>query len=134
MGQGEISEFDVMPPTTKASLERNALEMTGIFELHKSGYFGKKSNHRVRVIEVDQVVTDSTLFFERLSKGAIISQRKNAQGKIVTLAYFDNGDHLAYRLITSTKGSPAVEITVVEKSLVRSQKIHFILNKEKNND
>lgn len=42
------------------------------------------------------------------------------------MTILDDGTRIVHRLITSTKGSPAIEITISGSPLVKDQKIHFI--------
>lgn len=50
----------------------------------------------------------------------------NPNGKMVTLG---DSSFITYRVITSTEGSPAVEIVVSGSKIITAQKIHFIMEK-----
>ena len=45
----------------------------------------------------------------------------------VVLSKFKDGDIVSFRPYTSTSGSPAVDIKVVSSSILRKQRIHFLL-------
>ena len=64
-------------------------------------------------------------FFKKISKGGIKSKLTNGKGDRVDFA---DGTTITYRVITSTKGSKAVDIKVVSKSEggISTQKIHFV--------
>ena len=70
----------------------------------------------------------SKVFFSNLSKGGTKTKLKNGKGKQATLP--DKTD-IVHRPITSTKDSPAVDITIKKESKIKTQKIHF--EKEKKN-
>ena len=63
-----------------------------------------------------------------MSKGGAKTKLKNGKGKQATLP--DKTD-IVHRPTTSTKDSPAVDITVRKESKIKTQKIHF--EKEKKN-
>lgn len=42
------------------------------------------------------------------------------------MARFPDGNYGTYRIITSTKGSLAIEISLSKETEVKTQKIHFV--------
>lgn len=90
--------------------------------LSKSGHFGEKGKN-VRVIKSRNPVSTSQDFYSKIGEGGSITALPNGKGTMTTLS---DGTRIVHRLITSTKGSPAVEITINSPSKVKNQKIHFI--------
>ena len=88
------------------------------------GKFGEKGKN-ARIIKSDNPIEDSSNFFDTISKGGKISELKGNKGKRVD---FPDGSTIVYRIITSTKNSPAVDINVVNRTRngISKQKIHFI--------
>ena len=89
-----------------------------------SGKFGSKGKN-VQIISSNNPIKTSEDFFKKISKGGIKSKLTNGKGDRVD---FTDGTTITYRLITSTKGSKAVDIIVVSKSEggISTQKIHFV--------
>lgn len=99
------------------------------YPVTRAGYFGEVgSNSKVRIIYSDNVYITAKDFYERVGKGAI-STRKIPHGKVSALA---DGTIITYRAITSSEGSPAININIKKgsyKGRVKTQKIHFVTNK-----
>lgn len=89
-----------------------------------SGKFGSKGKN-AQIISSNNPIKTSEDFFKKISKGGIKSKLINGKGDRVD---FTDGTTITYRVITSTKGSPAVDIKVVSKSEggISTQKIHFV--------
>lgn len=62
-------------------------------------------------------------FWQILSKGGNIKVLANKHGLVVN---FSDDSYATYRVKTSTKGSPAIEINIKNSRDNKSQKIHFI--------
>lgn len=104
------------------TLEDNLPIVKACYSLSNSGYFGKKGKN-VRVIESKNPIKTSQDFYNKIGKGGELSVLSNGKGTMLTL---NDGTRIVHRLITSTKGSPAVEITINGDCKVKNQKIHFI--------
>lgn len=92
------------------------------YPLSKAGYFGEKGKN-VRIIESRDPINTSQDFYSKIGKGGELLILPNGKG---TMTLLSDGTRIVHRLITSTKGSPAVEITVNGCNVVKNQKIHFI--------
>lgn len=99
---------------------------------YKDGYFGKKGKKStVRVIECFDPIKESETFYKELSKGGVEKIMKTKTSSFVVTKMAD-GAQVSYRVITSTEGSPAVEISLRtwnEKTQLyglKAHKVHFI--------
>ncbi len=109
-----------------SSVASNADTMKRQYPLTKSGYFGIKGKN-CRIITSASPEATSIDFYRKLGKGGITKPLSNGKGTITTLG---DGTRIVHRIITSTKGSPAVEITISGSSKVKNQKIHFVLEED----
>ena len=95
---------------------------------YNNGYFGDKGkakNDYYRQIEASNPVEESKKFYDKIAYGGIEKPMSNGKGFITELK---DGTIISYREITSTDGSPAVEINIKKSSDtcgVKKQKIHF---------
>ena len=108
-----------------SNIDENASKLVGKFAPNEYGNFGKPGKN-TRIIESDDPVSDSALFYEQIGKGGEISKLPRENG---TSTRLDDGTIITYRVITSTTDSPAVQINVrkVEANVkINDQKIHFI--------
>ena len=108
---------------SSSPIDGNAEAMKADYPHTDAGYFGQKGKNS-RVIASSDPIATSKDFYQRISQGGIERPLANGHG---TMTVFPDGTRIVYRVITSTKGSPAVDITVVGPSAISSQKIHFIL-------
>ena len=109
--------------------DNNANSIKSTYPITKSGYFGEKGKN-CRIILTNSPQATSIDFYNQLSKGGKITSLKNGKGVMTILG---DGTRIVHRLITKTKNSPAVEITISGSPSIKNQKIHFI-NKEDNYD
>lgn len=109
-----------------SSIASNANAMKEQYPLTKQFYFGEKGKN-CRVITSASPETTSIDFYRKLGKGGITKPLSNGKGTITTLG---DGTRIVHRIITSTKGSPAVEISISGSPKVKNQKIHFILEED----
>ena len=116
------SDSDSKKNHRKKTIDDNVDKMKKDYPLTSSGYFGEKGKN-VRVIKTDTPESTSTDFYKRLGNGGKSEPLSNGKG---TRTILPDGSIIVHRLITSTPGSPAVDIKVIGKSKVRSQKVHFI--------
>ena len=92
------------------------------------GYIGSKgtsSKPMNREIKASDPISASKKLYDTLSYGGIESKLPNGKGIRTTMK---DGTVVVYRVITSTPGSPAVEINITkstESGKLKSQKIHF---------
>lgn len=94
------------------------------YSITKSGYFGERGkSSRVRVIKSSDQFKTAKNFWGILSLGGKLSPLPNKNGVRVR---FNDGSFAVYRIITSTKNSPAIEITIKNSTKIKSQKIPFV--------
>ena len=106
----------------KITIDSNADKIKKEYPLSVSGYFGRKGKN-TRVIKSETPESTSIDFYKKIGEGGKTEPLKNGHGTMTTLP---DGSKIIHRLITSTKGSPAVEIKIYGNSKVKGQKIHFI--------
>ncbi len=104
------------------TLEDNLPIVEKQYPLSKAGYFGEKGKN-VRVIQTKDPINTSQDFYNKIGKGGELLVLSNGKG---TMTILSDGTRIVHRLITSTEGSPAVEITVSGCNRVKNQKIHFV--------
>lgn len=122
MGGGRGGDFG----NTKGKyfhIENNVRETSKKYKINEQGYFGDKGKN-VRVIKTTTPIKTSLDFYQKLSQNGKTTALPNGKGTKSTLK---DGTIIVHRTITSTKNSPAVEITIFGSNLVKKQKIHFIL-------
>ncbi len=104
------------------SIVSNANAMKTTYPLNKNGYFSEKGKN-CRVIKSKDPIATSKDFYNKIAKGGKELSLSNKHGVMTVLP---DKTRIVYRIITSTKGSPAIEITVTSSTMVKKQKIHFI--------
>lgn len=107
-----------------SQLDLNAMAMMDIYPYSEHGFFGKKGKNS-RVIKTSDPEAVSIDFYKRLSIGGTVVPLSNGKGTKTVFA--DSCATITHRIVTSTKGSPAVDVNVSYSLLVKSQKIHFVL-------
>lgn len=115
-----LPEYD--PPT----LADNLNHMSKQFPITNNGYFGRKGKGKTRIIDCEDAIKTSKHFYEMISRGGNHEEFLNQKGVIVCRTTLIDGSRIVYRQITSTEGSPAVEITARKPGIIKNQKIHFI--------
>ena len=107
-----------------SNINDNIKKLDKKFQKTKSGYFGESGkSSKVRVIKSNNQYKTAQEFWKILSKGGYIKILPNKHGLLVN---FSDDSYATYRVKTSTKGSPAIEINIKNSSDTKSQKIHFI--------
>ena len=103
-------------------LRQNVDKMKRQYPLTSGGYFGKDGKN-CRIITTDTPISTSEDFANKIAKGFT----RNPIGNKGWVAEADDGTIITYRVITSTTGSPAVDINIknVKNPSVKGQKIHF---------
>lgn len=95
---------------------------------YNNGYFGKIGKSRVvdiRQIDCSDPIRESKKFYDKLANGGIEEILPNGKGVMTSMK---DGTVITYRVITSTEGSPAVDINIKRSSDtggIKKQKIHF---------
>lgn len=107
------------------SLSDNLDKLTSNYA-YSNGYFGDKGQGRTftRNISSDSPEKMATEFYDTASYGGI--ENTYSKGKYTKLS---DGTVLSYREISSSDGTPVVEINIRKSSNssgVKSQKIHFV--------
>ena len=110
----------------QSSIVSNANMMRQQYSLTKSGYFGSQGKN-CRIITSASPEATSIDLYRKLGKGSATKPLSNGKGTITTLG---DGTRIVHRLITSTKGSTAGEITISGSSNIKNQKIHFVLEED----
>ena len=107
---------------SQSSIDKNVSRMSRAFPLTTSGYFGNKGKN-VRIIASLSPEKTANDFYTKIKAGGKSEPLKNGHGSMTTLG---DGTVIVYRPVTSTTGSPAVNIKVIRPGKVKSQKIHFV--------
>lgn len=103
-------------------IEENLPLITEKFPITDTGYFGHKGKNS-RVIESSDPVSTSQDFYSRIGANAEMEVLANGKG---TRTVFPDGTTVTHRIITSTPGSPAVDINIKSDGPIKTQKIHFV--------
>lgn len=107
-----------------SSLDENYLKVKEKYPLRAGGNLGEKGKTSgINVYKTDNPMQSAMEMYSDLSYGGRTEFTKNKHG-IQTI--FEDESFILYRPYTSTYGSPAVEISVVNSKYFRNQKIHFI--------
>lgn len=113
-----------------STIDRNARNVDGRFELHDSGYFcergtGRNSHYRQYVSTTPR--KDAERLFSDLGRGGETQPLDSGKGLKTTL---DDSTRIVYREETKTPNSPAVSIGRSASPKVKNQKIHFVEKSE----
>jgi hypothetical protein len=108
------------------SISDNLVILCRTFKFH-NGYFGEKGHGRsfTRNIISDNPIETAKQFYNMAAYGGVEKRMKNGSVKITKMR---DGTILSFREITSSPGSPAVEINVeqsIDSGGIKKQKIHF---------
>ena len=96
---------------------------------YSNGYFGysaKEKDNRVRHIASKNPLETSKAFYNKLTYGGIEEPLSNGKG---TRTKMKDGTFIVYRLVSSSDGSPVVDIDISrsdDSTGIKRQKIHFI--------
>ncbi len=104
---------------------------------YKDGYFGTKgdssTNSRVRHIASEDPVQTAKEFYDRATYGGIetpiYDKNSNVIGQKTNL---EDGSVITWRNVSSSDGTPAVDINIEKSSNsggIKQQKIHFVKEK-----
>ena len=110
------------------SIRENLKSLKEKFD-YKNGYFGTKGLGKGnRRIESDNPLKTARNFYKLASKGGEEEPMSNGKGVYSTMS---DGTVISERLISSSDGSPAIEINIkksIDSNDIKYQKIHFVTN------
>ncbi len=109
------------------SISENLPSITSEYGYH-DGYFGEKgkSSSIVRNIKSEDPVKTAKDFYDKAAHGGIERQMNNGKGVFTKMK---DGTIFSYREVSSSDGSPAVDINIQnsnDNGGVKQQKIHFV--------
>lgn len=109
------------------SISENLPELISKYK-YSNGYFGDSGKGRsfVRNIVSEDPIATSKDFYDKAARGGIEKEMSNGKGYYTKMK---DGSILSYREISSTDGSPVVEINIKssnEHGDIKYQKIHFV--------
>jgi hypothetical protein len=109
--------------TNPSNLSSNIQDLAAKYPLNSEGKFGTpgKGDDVQHVTSSDPIATGSN-FFEKLSTGGKVKDLKNGKGKMAT---FPDTSTVVFRPVSSSDGSPAMDIVVKGPSGL-DYKIHFV--------
>lgn len=112
------------------SIGENMLLLKNEFN-YNNGYFGEKGQSRafVRNIVSDDPLKTAKEFYDKVAHGGIERTMDNGKGVYTKMS---DGTILSFREVSSSDGSPAVEINIsnsTDHGDLKSQKIHFVRRK-----
>ncbi len=114
--------------TIVGSIENNAKEAAKYFPF-KDGLFGFKNRRpksKPREIFSNNPTSSASQFFNILKQGGKDKLFNTSHG-IGTESNLPDGSKITYRPITSSKGSPAVEIVISGSDYIKPKKYHFVM-------
>jgi len=109
------------------SITENLSSLTSSYDYH-NGYFGEKGQGRdfVRNISSADPVKTVQEFYDKAAHGGIERPMTNGKGHYTKMK---DGLILSYREVSSSDGTPAVEINIkksTDHGGIKYQKIHFV--------
>lgn len=111
------------PKVEGSSIDKNYLKVQEKYPLRTGGNLGHKTDHPgFNNYYSDNPMRDAMDLYSDLSYGSTTRIQDD-----VVLSKFGDGDIISFRPYTSTSGSPAVDIKIVSSSILRNQRIHFML-------
>lgn len=95
---------------------------------YQNGYFGDPGQGRsfVRNIKSSDPAKSAKDFYDKAAHGGIEKQMSNGKGVYTKMK---DGSILSYRAVSTSDGSPAVEINIKQSNdhgEIKYQKIHFV--------
>lgn len=114
--------------TYQHSMSDNVSNIKTFYPLH-NGYFGNQgdsSKGNIRHIESENPLAAATDFYDQIAHGAIEKKLPNGKGKV---AKMEDGAIITIRPVSSSDGSPAVDINIKNSKNsggIKGQKIHFV--------
>lgn len=113
------------------SITENLPALTSQYK-YSNGYFGEKGIGRsfVRNIQSDAPLNTAKDFYNKIAHGGIEKKMSNGKGIYTKMK---DGSIISFREISSSDGTPAVEINIRrsnEHGELKYQKIHFTKEKD----
>ena len=109
------------------TIRDNLHDMMQIVPLNRAGYFGdkgsRKTSPRVRVVKCSDPAKTAYEFQSKTIRGFTSMTTIDGKGYVVKLK---DGTKISYRMISTSDGSPAIELTIKGLERVKDQKIHFV--------
>ena len=131
MGKGSHGGFGGTAGGTSAphTFADNLAPLERKYPLSPSGYFGTKGQGRsfVRHISSGNPIATANDFYKIATKDFVSEQK---YGDKVKVAKMRDGTTVSIREVSSSDGSPAVEIKISSPGRVKDQKIHFVKEKK----
>ena len=109
------------------SITENLPSLTSKYNYH-NGYFGDKgtSSGLVRNIKSDDPIKTARDFYDKAAHGGLEFEVSNGKGVFTKML---DGSIISFRKVSSSDGSPAVDINIKKSSNhggIKQQKIHFV--------
>lgn len=109
------------------SISENLPSLASNYDYH-NGYFGDKGGGRdfVRNIKSDDPLATAKDFYDKAAHGGLEYEMDNGKGVYTKMR---DGTILSFREVSSSDGSPAVEINIKKSDDhgdIKYQKIHFV--------
>ncbi len=132
MGKGSHGGFNSTAGSSSSphTLTDNLSKLELKYPLSRSGYFGTVGDgSKVRHIASRNPIATANDFYN-IATEKFVSERDigNGKGRMATMR---DGTTISIREISSSDGSPAIDIKIYSVSRVKGQKIHFIKEKNK---
>lgn len=120
------NELKVKSKAIEGFIQSNIIEnynkMSFEYPATNYGYFGEKGKN-CRIIKCKDPIETSKDFYFKIGLNGKSDMLPNGKG---TKTVLGDGTRIVHRIITSTKGSPAIEIFVSASERIKNQKIHFL--------
>lgn len=108
--------------SSPSTLAQNLSKLSKTYPSDKQGRLGAKGRNKARLISTHNPSKTAESIYSSLKYGGKESRLPNGKGK---LAIFPDGSRVIYRPVSSSDGSPVVEISISGPN-GSSYKIHFI--------
>ena len=127
MGKQPLGRFRYSVGSGDHTIADNLADVTKHFPLTKDGLFGKQGRN-ARNIESNAPISTAYEFFNRLVRGyakihPIFYKDGSKKGCWVEMT---DGARITFRKLSTSDGSPAVDIRIESPGRVKTQKIHFV--------
>lgn len=113
--------------TPAPSFSGNLPSLESEFPMTPGGWFGEKSskkNSDARIIKSQDPLATAEHFFDLASNGG----KMHVDTPKIKIVKFYDGSRVGFRPVSTSDGSPAVEIWLESPSRCKDQKIHFERN------
>ncbi len=131
MGKGSHGGFNGTAGSSSSphTFSDNLANLEQKYPLSDSGYFGTQGKGRffVRHISSDTPLETANDFYDTATQNSVSERDIGGKGKMATLR---DGTTVSLREVSSSDGSPAIEIKIASQGRVKDQKIHFVKEKK----